>query len=259
MKRFVEDDIELSFSSPVRFVQSVACMLLTAPYKLVMSISAKVLYLPKDSILKVLMNSVIISGIITVINIAFQLYVGRFSLLQGKLPVIIMIVATLLLLGCYFAVSMADINVYTQLDDIFPESCSDESKEPVSGDEPASGAEFVSEIEEPANGDGEPVNGSESVSSESKPSNEKPGKHKYTYNPVVTPEVLEKVHTRTGKFTDNDEYNKFVESLASLTDPSKFLSENLLARFANEQVIEDEINLMALNVGIIPNDFKALA
>ena len=131
MKRFVEDDIELSFSSPVRFVQSVACMLLTAPYKLVMSISAKVLYLPKDSILKVLMNSVIISGIITVINIAFQLYVGRFSLLQGKLPVIIMIVATLLLLGCYFAVSMADINVYTQLDDIFPESDSDESEEPV--------------------------------------------------------------------------------------------------------------------------------
>lgn len=253
MKRFVEDDIELSFSSPVRFVQSVACMLLTAPYKLVMSISAKVLYLPKDSILKVLMNSVIISGIITVINIAFQLYVGRFSLLQGKLPVIIMIAATLLLLGCYFAVSMADINVYTQLDDIFPESGSDESEEPVRGDEPGS------EIEEPANGDEKPINGSESVSSESKPYNEKPGEYKYNYNPVVTPEVLEKVHARTGKFTDNDEYNKFVESLASLTDPSKFLSENLLARFTNEQVVEDEINLMALNVGIIPNDFKALA
>lgn len=256
MKRFVEDDIELSFNSPVRFVQSVACMLLTAPYKLIMTISAKVLYLPKASILKVLLNSIIISGLITVINIAFQLYVGRFSLFHGKLPVIVMVVTTLLLIGCYFVISMVDLNMYTQLADIFPEDAIDDDESMETNE-----AAKEPEVKPTSDDEKESVEKCAKTSGDTPEPADKPENEaaEYSYEPAVTPVVLQKVHNNIGRRMEGDEYSKFVEGLASLTDPSRFISENLLAQYTDSHIIEDEINLEVLNVGIIPNDFKALA
>lgn len=249
MKKFIEDDIELSFNSPVHFVQSVACMLLTAPYKLVMTISAKVLYLPKDAILKVLLHSVFISMLITIINAAFQIYIGRFSMFRGKLPIIVMVVTTALLAGCYFAISVTDLNMYTQLSDIFP------------GEIPPE--EQIKEQEEQAV---QPVQAEEEAEEQAvqpedffKEEVNRAAVDKYVWEPVVTSKKLEKVHASANRNLNGSEYSEFVKGLEGLTDPSKFISEDLIMRYANSRVVADEINLEALNTGIIPDDFKALA
>lgn len=266
MKKFIEDDIGLSFNSPVHFVQSVACMLLTAPYKLVMTISAKVLYLPKDAILKVLLHSVFISMLITVINAAFQIYIGRFSMFRGKLPVIVMVVTTALLAGCYFAISVTDLDMYTQLSDIFPreippEERVEEQKEQAGEQVQAEGqvGEPEEQVVQPKEQAAQPEEQVVQPKDFFKEEVNGVAVDKYVWEPVVTSEKLEKVHAAANRNLNGSEYSEFVERLEGLTDPSKFISEDLITRYANSRVVADEINLEVLNTGIIPNDFKALA
>lgn len=259
MKKFIEDDIELSFNSPVHFVQSVACMLLTAPYKLVMTISAKVLYLPKDAILKVLLHSVFISMLITVINAAFQIYIGRFSMFRGKLPVIVMVVTTALLAGCYFAISVTDLDMYTQLSDIFPREIPPEERVEEQEEQAGEQVQAEGQVGEPKEQAVQPEEQVVQPKDFFKEEVNEVAVDKYVWEPVVTSEKLEKVHAGANRNLNGSEYSEFVERLEGLTDPSKFISEDLITRYANSRVVADEINLEALNTGIIPNDFKALA
>lgn len=259
MKKFIEDDIGLSFNSPVHFVQSVACMLLTAPYKLVMTISAKVLYLPKDAILKVLLHSVFISMLITVINAAFQIYIGRFSMFRGKLPVIVMVVTTALLAGCYFAISVTDLDMYTQLSDIFPREIPPEERVEEQKEQAGEQVQAEGQVGKPEEQAAQPEEQVVQPKDFFKEEVNEVAVDKYVWEPVVTSKKLEKVHAGANRNLNGSEYSEFVERLEGLTDPSKFISEDLITRYANSRVVADEINLEALNTGIIPNDFKALA
>ena len=101
MKKFIEDDFSVDCHTPLKAVQSIIVMLLTAPFKLVMTISSKILYLPKEAIVMSVRNSFLVSAIITVAIVAGELYTNSFSLFEGKIPVVMLAAVTLFLAFLY--------------------------------------------------------------------------------------------------------------------------------------------------------------
>ncbi len=255
--KFIEDGFDVDFHSPVHFVRSFVVMMLTAPYKLVMTISSKILYLPRDALVRVAANSALVAVVILVANVAIQLYFGRFSLLGGKFPVIIMIGAVITLASLYVWTSMTDFRLYTELEELFPES-----------------------LQEPSTEQGEPTEPMVEQSGPAKPTPVEPSVQEdlqskldsvdFTFDDFdQEPEVGDSISVATrfdsagigekvGIQLKGQEREEFLQKLEDSTDPSEFLSENLLLRFNEKEEIIDDLNLRVLGMVIIPNDFRAL-
>ena len=285
VKKFIEDDFEVDFSSPLNFAKSFIVMVLTAPFKLITTISAKFFYLPKKAIERMLLNSTIIGAVITFLNAVFLMYFGKLSLFLGKFPLIIMIIGTVILAVLYVMVSIGNFTVYVQFGELFPNedetviSASEQNIEPIQSQpevqqeelqEMQSSTEFSEQFEE-FDTDLEVLSSSASETqqqvqqvsqNQQRPSSKVVQASQATDN-LNLPDLkkTDKV-SRVGNFVgtkmDGESNNRFKRALQSSLESSEFLSEALLVKFVEDEEIADTANLEVLGIGVIPNTFKAL-
>lgn len=319
MKKFVEDDIDVKFDSPLHLVQSATCMLLTAPFKFVMAVSSKILYLPKEAQRKVVFNSAVVASVTTGLNFAFQMYFGCFSLWKGRMPLIAMAVVTAFLWFSEIVVTAHDFSFHSQLahyldgasevsEDTGEEDTgvgsSDSSfnfREAAKAAMATAAATVASKVgQEQGQEQGQeeektPMQAQAVVNSETSGNLElgEPASiediddifdddlvnefaqeiavESQTEEPVVakgldtsrlensTWSVDYSAIDNSSKLLSEEEITQLEEKMKTCTDPSRFLSNKLLSRFNERQIIEDETNLDNLNLGIIPNSFRIFA
>lgn len=256
MRKFVEDEIEIKFDSPIHVIQSAACLIVTAPFKFIMTISGKILYLPKEAQQKVMLNSAIVASIVLGCNVAFQLYFNCFSLFRGRLPIVVLSAVVALLWVGYCVVGAVDLSFHSQLETVIAGEAEPEAAENTEQTESTDGGESsgeelsASELE----GDAEDQFIDELLNLDL--TEEKEERPDFAdFKRIVT---IEKIENGNGLLSDK-ELEDLKEDLEACVDPSKFLSEQLLVKFRLDKIVEDNDNLDSLNLGVIPNGFKAFA
>lgn len=86
-----------------------------------------------------------------------------------------------------------------------------------------------------------------------------PQQTSYSIVPEITENLVDQVNRTIGKFSSQESLTQTLAEMQKSTDPSEFLSQQLLAVFDSEQTIEDEAIMESLGVAILPNSFKVLA
>lgn len=285
MKKFIEDDFKVDYKSPLSAIQSVVVMLLTAPFKLVMTISSKILYLPKEAIIATVRNSFVVSFVVTVAVIAGELYMKKFSLFTGKVPVIMLAAVTVFLAFLYVGANAVDLSAYSELkvllgqmeeEEVEPASPSLQPEEELKASLPLQTGEdetiFMDDLySEDLKDDeeGEQASLQQVTTSPQQATMQVTSLPQQTTVQVTSP-LKQQVSVKIAEKFDYDKMNAGAslpeDSLKALiglleksTNPSEFLSESLLEGFKPEEEVADDSNLECLSLGIIPNSFKALA
>ena len=285
MKKFIKGETEISFSSPVSFMQSAACLALLAPYRLVDTVSTVIIYLKKAYIAKMLLYALSISGFITAANTVALVYLGRFSLTRGKLPLVVLIASTIVLLMAYLFFGVVDFTAYSQLDALVAdEKCAGTDS---AAGEAASGGFGVESATEGRNSAdssrsaesvdvstsdtmGNPNMMSEGASMNidlpnsvdiakdaglrGKANNSKEDKHY-----VGGPWLKDKRKIVIGVNLSEEEETSLKNEIQQSENPSEFLSEEFLASVKISEIIEDDANMEFLGINVIPSKFRALA
>lgn len=86
-----------------------------------------------------------------------------------------------------------------------------------------------------------------------------PQQTSYSIVPEITENLIDQVNRTIGKFSSQESLTQTLAEMQKSTDPSEFLSQQLLAVFDSEQTIADEAIMESLGVAILPNNFKVLA
>lgn len=260
MKKFIEDDFSVDCHTPLKAVQSIVVMLLTAPFKLVMTISSKILYLPKEAIVMSVRNSFLVSAIITVAIVAGELYTNSFSLFTGKIPVVMLAAVTLFLAFLYIVANATDFSAYTELNSLL--SLQEEEQQAEQQAEPQ--AETQEEVQAEPAMDGEDYIvddlsfGEEDITV---PPPSQPIPQSAPAPQVFSVNVAENFkfdNIDAGAVLPEEQLQAFVAMLEKSTEPSEFLSVAILQNFNPDEEVADDGNLDYLGLGVIPNNFKAL-
>ncbi len=273
MKKFIEDDFKVDYKSPLSAIQSVVVMLLTAPFKLVMTISSKILYLPKEAIIVTVRNSFIVSFVVTVAVIAGELYMKKFSLFTGKVPVIMLAAVTVFLAFLYVGANAVDLSAYSELkvllgqmeEEVEPASQSLQPEEELKASSPSqTGKDETIFMEDLYSEDLEDDEEGEQASLQqvTTPSQQTTVQVTSPLKQQVSVKIAEKFDydkMNAGASLPEDSLKALIGLLEKSTNPSEFLSESLLEGFKPEEEVADDSNLECLSLGIIPNSFKALA
>lgn len=264
MKKFIEDDFSVDCHTPLKAVQSIVVMLLTAPFKLVMTISSKILYLPKEAIVMSVRNSFLVSAIITVAIVAGELYTNSFSLFAGKIPVVMLAAVTLFLAFLYIVVNATDFSAYTELNSLLSlqegEQRVEQQAEPQA--EPQVGVQAEVQAEQAMDGEDYIVDdlsfGEDDITV---PLPSQPIPQSAPAPQVFSVNVAENFKFDSidaGAVLPEEQLQAFVAMLEKSTEPSEFLSEAILQNFNPDEEVADDGNLDYLGLGVIPNNFKAL-
>lgn len=258
MKKFIEDDFSVDCHTPLKAAQSIIVMLLTAPFKLVMTISSKILYLPKEAIVMSVRNSFLVSAIITVAIVAGELYTNSFSLFEGKIPVVMLAAVTLFLAFLYIVVNATDFSAYTELNSLLSlqeeEQQAEQKTEPQA--EPKAGVQAEPKEEDYIVDDLSFGEEDITVPPPSQPIPQStPAPQVFSVNVA---ENFKFDSIDAGAVLPEEQLQAFVAMLEKSTEPSEFLSEEILQNFNPDEEVADDGNLDYLGLGVIPNNFKAL-
>jgi hypothetical protein len=295
MKKFIKGETEINFSSPVSFMQSAACLALLAPYRLVDTVSTVIIYLKKAYIAKMLLYALTISGFITAANTVALVYLGRFSLTRGKLPLVVLIASTIVLLMAYLFFGVVDFTAYSQLDALVAdEKCADTdsaageaadidsaAEEAVSG---GFGVESATEGRNSADSsksaENEDVSASNTIGNPNMMSEGlgmnidlpngvdtakdaglrgKANNSKEDKHYVGGPWLKGKRKIVIGVNLSKEEETSLKNEIQQSENPSEFLSEEFLASVKVSEIIEDDANMEFLGINVIPSKFRALA
>ena len=295
--RFAEGDDNLELSSFSGFMKSVVSLVIFAPFKLLHEMSLKIVFLRKDLIEKMLFFAAAVGGIFVVYDIFLSLFVeyeGTF--LTDSL--LLYLISTILLAVLAIAFKSADLMLYTQLSQMFTSSdvkpIVEEQKEKNLDERTAlestrseSHAETTHAHSEPIlervvsvaqNKDSDTddiselaaaVTAAESSIAEMNVS-ENAGLDVSALTAAV-PELKEYVKQyenktnliqMSGKYycgeLSGSEIEEFSNEMDACTDPSKYISEQLIKMFDENSKKEDLSILADLNIGIIPDTFAIL-
>lgn len=120
--RYTEQDNSFKFESFYDYVRGVIVFTIIAPLRLIKEISTKVIYLSKDKLRKILSTACIIECCIMllqiVINITFLQ--NEFNLLTGKVPIVVHLASSLVLLTLAIWYNTYDFIIYKQLEKFLP-------------------------------------------------------------------------------------------------------------------------------------------
>lgn len=250
MKRFIEDDFEVDFTTPLNFVKSFVVMSLIAPYKLVTTVSSKIFYLPKRAIERVLLNSTIIGIAITVLNAGLLIYFNRFSLFYGRIPIIVMIVGSVFLLALYVVFKAGNFTAVMQFNELFPE---EQPQQEEQGETPQSAQQ---QAPQPTQA---PQQAPPPQQAQPQPAQQEAPQSKEVNLPDLKKnDKISKIGNFVGLNMESESGNRFLAAMRQSSESSEFLSEALLVKFAKDVEIVDTINLEEIGLGVIPNSFKAL-
>lgn len=98
--------------SMFNFICNVICMAVLAPVKLIREIMKKAVYLSRAQIDKLFFASICFGLFFTVLSVAIRYSKKQFSLLTGRLPIVVMIVADVIIFVCYAIFSSSKFIVY---------------------------------------------------------------------------------------------------------------------------------------------------
>lgn len=261
--------------SMFNFICNVICMAVLAPVKLIREIMKKAVYLSRAQIDKLFFASICFGLFFTVLSVAIRYSKKQFSLLTGRLPIVVMIVADVIIFVCYAIFSSSKFIVY---DNDVKKVVKAEAKivEATKRSEMKSAdtvdtAEMVDTVEtvdivDTTNSTAEYDSSDGRVSE--KEESEKPDGIGM-YDPILDSQELRNYQTklRNGveglkelqEITMRDaekNLKELKESLDAITPPSKFLNNSMVQRIVSQDNLMDLDDSVLQDIEDIPMDFK---
>lgn len=264
--------------SMFNFICNVICMAVLAPVKLIREIMKKVVYLSRAQIDKLFFASICFGLFFTVLSVAIRYSKKQFSLLTGRLPIVVMIVADVIIFVCYAIFSSSKFIVY---DNDVKKVVKAEAKivEATKRSEMKSAdtvdtAEMVDTVDttetvdivDTTNSTAE-YDSSDGQVSEKKESEKTDGIG--MYDPILDSQELRNYQTklRNGveglkelqEITMRDaekNLKELKESLDAITPPSKFLNNSMVQRIVSQDNLMDLDESVLQDIEDIPMDFK---
>lgn len=264
--------------SMFNFICNVICMAVLAPVKLIREIMKKVVYLSRAQIDKLFFASICFGLFFTVLSVAIRYSKKQFSLLTGRLPIVVMIVADVIIFACYAIFSSSKFIVY---DNDVKKVVKAEAKivEATKRSEMKSAdtvdtAEMVDTVDttetvdivDTTNSTAE-YDSSDGQVSEKKESEKTDGIG--MYDPILDSQELRNYQTklRNGveglkelqEITMRDaekNLKELKESLDAITPPSKFLNNSMVQRIVSQDNLMDLDESVLQDIEDIPMDFK---
>lgn len=261
--------------SMFNFICNVICMAVLAPVKLIREIMKKAVYLSRAQIDKLLFTSICFGLFFTVLSVAIRYSKKQFSLLTGRLPIVVMIVADVIIFVCYAIFSSSKFIVY---DNDVKKVVKAEAKivEATKRSEMKSAdtvdtAEMVDTVEtvdivDTTNSTAE-YDSSDGRVSEKEESEKTDGIG--MYDPILDSQELRNYQTklRNGveglkelqEITMRDaekNLKELKESLDAITPPSKFLNNSMVQRIVSQDNLMDLDESVLQDIEDIPMDFK---
>ena len=255
--------------SMFNFICNVICMAVLAPVKLIREIMKKTVYLSRAQIDKLFFASICFGLFFTVLSVAIRYSKKQFSLLTGRLPIVVMIVADVIIFVCYAIFSSSKFIVY---DNDVKKVVKAEAKivEATKRSEMKS-ADIVDttetvDIVDMTNSTAE-YDSSDGQVSEKKESEKTDGIG--MYDPILDSQELRNYQTklRNGveglkelqEITMRDaekNLKELKESLDAITPPSKFLNNSMVQRIVSQDNLMDLDESVLQDIEDIPMDFK---
>lgn len=264
--------------SMFNFICNVICMAVLAPVKLIREIMKKAVYLSRAQIDKLFFASICFGLFFTVLSVAIRYSKKQFSLLTGRLPIVVMIVADVIIFVCYAIFSSSKFIVY---DNDVKKVVKAEAKivEATKRSEMKSAdtvdtAEMVDTVDttetvdivDTTNSMAE-YDSSDGQVSEKKESEKTDGIG--MYDPILDSQELRNYQTklRNGveglkelqEITMRDaekNLKELKESLDAITPPSKFLNNSMVQRIVSQDNLMDLDESVLQDIEDIPMDFK---
>lgn len=261
--------------SMFNFICNVICMAVLAPVKLIREIMKKAVYLSRAQIDKLFFASICFGLFFTVLSVAIRYSKKQFSLLTGRLPIVVMIVADVIIFVCYAIFSSSKFIVY---DNDVKKVVKAEAKivEATKRSEMKSAdtvdtAEMVDttetvDIVDTTNSTVE-YDSSDGQVSEKEESEKTDGIG--MYGPILDSQELRNYQTklRNGveglkelqEITMRDaekNLKELKESLDAITPPSKFLNNSMVQRIVSQDNLMDLDESVLQDIEDIPMDFK---
>ena len=264
--------------SMFNFICNVICMAVLAPVKLIREIMKKAVYLSRAQIDKLFFASICFGLFFTVLSVAIRYSKKQFSLLTGRLPIVVMIVADVIIFVCYAIFSSSKFIVY---DNDVKKVVKAEAKivEATKRSEMKSAdtvdtAEMVDTVDttetvdivDTTNSTAE-YDSSDGQVSEKKESEKTDGIG--MYDPILDSQELRNYQTklRNGveglkelqEITMRDaekNLKELKESLDAITPPSKFLNNSMVQRIVRQDNLMDLDESVLQDIEDIPMDFK---
>lgn len=276
--KFFDSVGDLKTDSMFNFICNVICMAVLAPVKLIREIMKKAVYLSRAQIDKLFFASICFGLFFTVLSVAIRYSKKQFSLLTGRLPIVVMIVADVIIFVCYAIFSSSKFIVY---DNDVKKVVKAEAKivEATKRSEMKSAdtvdtAEMVDTVDttemvdivDTTNSTAE-YDSSDGQVSEKKESEKTDGIG--MYDPILDSQELRNYQTklRNGveglkelqEITMRDaekNLKELKESLDALTPPSKFLNNSMVQRIVSQDNLMDLDESVLQDIEDIPMDFK---
>lgn len=261
--------------SMFNFICNVICMAVLAPVKLIREIMKKAVYLSRAQIDKLFFTSICFGLFFTVLSVAIRYSKKQFSLLTGRLPIVVMIVADVIIFVCYAIFSSSKFIVY---DNDVKKVVKAEAKivEATKRSEMKSAdtvdtAEMVDTVEtvdivDTTNSTAE-YDSSDGRVSEKEESEKTDGIG--MYDPILDSQESRNYQTklRNGveglkelqEITMRDaekNLKELKESLDAITPPSKFLNNSMVQRIVSQDNLMDLDESVLQDIEDIPMDFK---
>lgn len=264
--------------SMFNFICNVICMAVLAPVKLIREIMKKAVYLSRAQIDKLFFTSICFGLFFTVLSVAIRYSKKQFSLLTGRLPIVVMIVADVIIFVCYAIFSSSKFIVY---DNDVKKVVKAEAKivEATKRSEMKSAdtvdtAEMVDTVDTTETVDiVDTTNSTVEYDSSDGQVSEKKESEKTDgigmYDPILDYQELRNYQTklRNGveglkelqEITMRDaekNLKELKESLDAITPPSKFLNNSMVQRIVSQDNLMDLDESVLQDIEDIPMDFK---
>lgn len=264
--------------SMFNFICNVICMAVLAPVKLIREIMKKAVYLSRAQIDKLFFASICFGLFFTVLSVAIRYSKKQFSLLTGRLPIVVMIVADVIIFVCYAIFSSSKFIVY---DNDVKKVVKAEAKiveatkrSEVKSADTVDTAEMVDTVDTTETVDiVDTTNSTTEYDSSDGQVSEKKESEKTDgigmYDPILDSQELRNYQTklRNGveglkelqEITIRDaekNLKELKESLDAITPPSKFLNNSMVQRIVSQDNLMDLDESVLQDIEDIPMDFK---
>lgn len=264
--------------SMFNFICNVICMAVLAPVKLIREIMKKAVYLSRAQIDKLFFTSICFGLFFTVLSVAIRYSKKQFSLLTGRLPIVVMIVADIIIFVCYaifssskFIVYDNDVKKVVKAEAKIVEATKRSEMKSADTVDTVDTAEMVDTVEtvdivDTTNSTAE-YDSSDGRVSEKEESEKTDGIG--MYDPILDSQELRNYQTklRNGveglkelqEITMRDaekNLKELKESLDAITPPSKFLNNSMVQRIVSQDNLMDLDESVLQDIEDIPMDFK---
>lgn len=264
--------------SMFNFICNVICMAVLAPVKLIREIMKKAVYLSRAQIDKLFFASICFGLFFTVLSVAIRYSKKQFSLLTGRLPIVVMIVADVIIFVCYAIFSSSKFIVY---DNDVKKVVKAEAKiveatkrSEVKSADTVDTAEMVDTVDTTETVDiVDTTNSTTEYDSSDGQVSEKEESEKTDgigmYDQILDSQELRNYQTklRNGveglkelqEITMRDaekNLKELKESLDAITPPSKFLNNSMVQRIVSQDNLMDLDESVLQDIEDIPMDFK---